>query len=166
MLQVANIVFCLNALLCQGCPQWSAVGGTDHHSEKIPTTTNSLKYQHKWKCLASITSWFTQQHIRMYIHSVYKESSRHYLSIEIKDHKFWKFKTHLYNHHSSKPGYVTAMHTRESCIFCVLMLPVVYPLKYLSNACLSCLDSSSCWNASYLECQNIIGVLHTSEQVS
>ena len=44
----------------------------------------------------------------MYIHSVYKESPRHYLSIEIKDHKFWKFKTHLYNHHSSKPGHITA----------------------------------------------------------
>ena len=29
-----------------------------------------------------------------------------YLSIKIKDHKFWRFKTHLYNHHSSKPGYI------------------------------------------------------------
>ena len=26
----------------------------------------------------------------------------HCLSIEIKDHKFWRFKTHLYNHHSSQ----------------------------------------------------------------
>ena len=43
----------------------------------------------------------------MYIHSVYKESPRHYLSTEMKDHKFWKFKTHLYNHHSSKPGHIT-----------------------------------------------------------
>ena len=43
----------------------------------------------------------------MYIHSVYKESPRHYLSTEIKDHKFWKFKTHFYSHHSSKPGHIT-----------------------------------------------------------
>ena len=31
------------------------------------------------------------------------------MSIEIKDHKFWKFKTHLYNHHSSKPGHITVL---------------------------------------------------------
>ena len=43
----------------------------------------------------------------MYIHSVYKESPRQYLSIEIKYHKFWKLKTHLYNHHSSEPGHIT-----------------------------------------------------------
>ena len=67
-----------------------------------------LKYQHEQKCLVSITSWFTQ-HICMYIRSVYRESPtpRHYLSIEIKDHKFWKFKTYLYNHHSSKPEHIT-----------------------------------------------------------
>ena len=98
------------------CPQWSAVVGTDHHSEKIATTQIKqpplqthwpvLKYQHEWKCLVSITSWFTQ-HIRMYIHSVCKESSRHYLSIETKDYKFWEFKTHLYSHYSSKPGHIT-----------------------------------------------------------
>ena len=36
---------------------------------------------------------------------------------------------------------------------------VVYPLKYPSNACLSCLDDgSSCWNAIYLECQNVIDI--------
>ena len=39
----------------------------------------------------------------MYVCSVYKESLRHSLSIEVKDHKFWRFKAHLYNHHSSKP---------------------------------------------------------------
>ena len=50
----------------------------------------------------------------MYIHSVYKDSPRHYLSIEIKDHNFWKFKTHLYNHHSSKPGHITAKRTCKS----------------------------------------------------
>ena len=40
----------------------------------------------------------------MYIH---KESPRHCLSIEIKDHKIWKFKPHLCNHHSLKPGHIT-----------------------------------------------------------
>ena len=40
--------------------------------------------------IVSITSWFTQ-HIHMYLHSVYKKS-RHYVSIETKDHKVWKFK--------------------------------------------------------------------------
>ena len=34
----------------------------------------------------------------MYICSVYKEFPRYNLSIEIKDHKFWRFKTLLYNH--------------------------------------------------------------------
>ena len=48
----------------------------------------------------------------MYIHSVYKESSWHYLSIEIKNHKFWKFETHLYYHHSSKPGYITGKYVQ------------------------------------------------------
>ena len=57
----------------------------------------------------------------MYIHSVYKESPRHYLSIEIKDHKFWKFKTHLYNHHSSKPGHITV----NLCIFVVISHAIV-----------------------------------------
>ena len=33
---------------------------------------------------------------------------------------------------------------------------VVYPLKYPSNACLSCLDNGPCcWNVFYLECQNV-----------
>ena len=36
-------------------------------------------------------------------------SPRHYLSKEIKDHKFWKCKTHLYNHHYLKPGHITGM---------------------------------------------------------
>ena len=57
----------------------------------------------------------------MYIHSVYKESPRHYLSIEIKDYRFWKLKTHLYNHHSSKPGHITAWSDpifRRSVIAC------------------------------------------------
>ena len=47
-----------------------------------------------------------------YVHSycVYTEgipyigNYSYYMSIEIKDHKFWRFKTHLDNHHSSKPG--------------------------------------------------------------
>ena len=37
---------------------------------------------------------------------------------------------------------------------------VVYPLKYPNNPRLSCLDNGySCWNAIYLWCQNVIGVL-------
>ena len=40
--------------------------------------------------------------MHMYVCSVYKESLRHCLSIGVKDHKFWRFKAHLYNHHSSK----------------------------------------------------------------
>ena len=47
------------------------------------------------------------QHICMHTHSVYKESPRYYLSIEIQDQKFWKFKTHLYNHHSPKTEHIT-----------------------------------------------------------
>ena len=50
----------------------------------------------------------------MYIHSVYKESPRHYLSIEIKDRKFWKFKAHFYNHHSSKSGHITVYRIVEN----------------------------------------------------
>ena len=42
----------------------------------------------------------------VYICSVYNEFPRYYLSIEIKDHKFWRFKTHLYNCHSSKPEHI------------------------------------------------------------
>ena len=42
----------------------------------------------------------------MYICSVYKEFPRHNFSIEIKDHMFRRFKTLLYNHHSSKPGHI------------------------------------------------------------
>ena len=42
---------------------------------------------------------------------------------------------------------------------------VVYPLKYPSNACFSCLDNGCCcWNAIYLECQNVRYL--TSKQVS
>ena len=45
----------------------------------------------------------------------------------------------------------------------VLFMRVVYPLKYPSNASLSCLDIGfCCWNAIYLECQNVIGVLPVS----
>ena len=44
-----------------------------------------------------------------YVRSVYKEFPRYNLSIEIKDHKFWRFKTLLYNHHSSKPGHIPAI---------------------------------------------------------
>ena len=43
----------------------------------------------------------------IYIHSVYKESPRHYLSLEIEDHKIQKFKTDLCNHHPLKPGHIT-----------------------------------------------------------
>ena len=53
----------------------------------------------------------------MYIHSVYKESPRHYLSIEIKDHKILKFKTHVCNHHSLNPGHITGNSTE-----CIAMM--------------------------------------------
>ena len=88
------------------CPKWSAVVGTDHHSEKIATTTNSLTTT-KISTFMKILSLNYQQNICMYIHSVYKESPRHYLRIEIKDHNFCKLETDLYNHHSSKPGHTT-----------------------------------------------------------
>ena len=45
---------------------------------------------------------------------------------------------------------------------------VVYPLKYLSNVCLSCLDNGplllEC--TIILECQNVIGVLLVSRCLS
>ena len=83
----------------------------NHHSDKIATTTNSLdstKYQHEWKCLTSIVNCFTQ-HICTYICSVYKEYPRHCLSIEIKDHNFWRFNSNLYNQQASKPGHIPEM---------------------------------------------------------
>ena len=47
------------------------------------------------KILVLIARCFTQ-HI---------QSPWHYLNTEMKHHKFWRFKSHLYiyNHHSSKP---------------------------------------------------------------
>ena len=67
----------------------------DHHSNKIATTTNSLtsaKSQHELKYLVLIASCFTE-HIHTYVRTVYKESPMQCKSIEIKDHKFWRFKT-------------------------------------------------------------------------
>ena len=81
------------------------VVGTNHHSDKAATTTNSLtstKISTWMKMLSLIANCFTQ-HMCMYVYSVYKNFPRHCLSIENKDHKLWRFKTHLYNHHSSKP---------------------------------------------------------------
>ena len=45
----------------------------------------------------------------MYICSVYKEFPRYNLNVGIKLQKFWRFKTLLYNHHSSKPGHIPGM---------------------------------------------------------
>ena len=45
-------------------------------------------------------------YVRMYVCSVYKEHPWHCLNIKTKDHKFWRFKTHLYSQHSSKPGHI------------------------------------------------------------
>ena len=56
------------------------------------------------------------QHIRMYIHSVYKESPRHCLSIESKDHKFWRLKICLYSHHPLKLGDIP-----DTCVVGLLM---------------------------------------------
>ena len=44
--------------------------------------------------------------MHMYICSVYKEFPRYNLSKENKDHKFWRIKTLLYDHYSSKPGHI------------------------------------------------------------
>ena len=42
----------------------------------------------------------------------------------------------------------------------VIIARVIYPLKSPSIAFLSCLDNDPCcWNATYLDCQNVIGVL-------
>ena len=35
-------------------------------------------------------------------------------------------------------------------------LMVIYPLKYPSNACLSCLENYSCWNVIYIECHRCL----------
>ena len=69
----------------------------------------------------------------MYIHSVYKESPRHYLSIEIKDHKFWKFKTHLYNHHSSKPGHITAFANHKNLKILKILCYMISLLNTVSS---------------------------------
>ena len=89
------------------------VVGTDHHSDKIATITNSLtntKISRRMKILILNSQLVYNTHT--YIHNVHKESPKHSLSIEIKDHKFWRSKTHLYNHHSSKPGHIPAI-----CLF-------------------------------------------------
>ena len=55
---------------------------------------------------------------------------------------------------------VIANHRGGAEVIITSFVRVVYPLKYPSNACLSCLDNGySCWNAIYLWCQNVIGVL-------
>ena len=82
------------------CPQWSAVVGTNHHSEKnshhsdrIATTTNSLtstknNINMNENVQSQLPAGLHNTYVCAYIHSVYKESPRHYLSIEIKNHKF------------------------------------------------------------------------------
>ena len=61
------------------------------------------------------------------LRSVYKEFPRYNLSTEIKDHKFWRFKTLLYNHHSSKPGHIPALleteleHTHTTYVYMYIL---------------------------------------------
>ena len=64
----------------------------------------------------------------MYICSVYKEFPRHNLSTEIKDHKFWRFKTLLYNHHSSKPGHIPVKVSSACFIVGLICIKVSYKL--------------------------------------
>ena len=46
------------------------------------------------------------------------------MSIEIEVHKFQKFKTNLYSHHSSKPGHIT-----EMSILVLLLLSLACNIK-------------------------------------
>ena len=120
-----------------------------HHSDKIATTTNSLTSTKIWKYLVSITSWFTQ-HIRMYIHSVYKEFPRHYLNIEIENHKFWKFKTHLYSHHSSKPRHITVHEMWLAQIFNNAQLRAKWLSQIFSNGQLHAMWVAQIFNSRQL----------------
>ena len=96
----------------------------------------------------------------MYIHSVYKESPRHYLSIEIKDHKFWKFKTHLYNHHFSKPGHITGRWVC-TCWRSLAFSSCGVSLSFSLHWSLVCSASANClcsWTVLYeeiLQCVNL-----------
>ena len=119
------------------CPQWLAVVGTNHHSDKMTTTTNSLtstKYQHEWKYLYSLASHFTQN-------KVSTRNPRHSLSIDIK---FRRFKTPVSNHHSPKPGHTLHMYKLLGFTQLIdsgpidLRLPVVYVVpsrKCCVNVC-------------------------------
>ena len=78
------------------CPQWLAVVGIDHHSDKIAITTNSLtniKNNINWIKILSLNCQLL--YIYMCVCSVYKECPRHCLSTETKDHRFWRTKTHF-----------------------------------------------------------------------
>ena len=61
---------------------------TDYHSDKIATTTNSLTSAKRSTQMKKFSLNFHLLYTtHTYIHKVYKESPRHFLSIEIKDHK-------------------------------------------------------------------------------
>ena len=83
----------------------------------------------------------------MYICSVYKEFPRYNLSREIKDHKFWRFKTLLYNHHSLKPG-----HIPDESILVILYdhaTSIDFLSDHISMKCF-CLESTS-GNAQHMK---------------
>ena len=64
---------------------------TDHHSDKIATTTNLLTSAKRSTQMKKFSLNYQQLYTtHMYVHRVYKEFPRHCLSKEIKDHKFWK----------------------------------------------------------------------------
>ena len=123
-------------------PQWSVLTTTQIKQPPLQTHLPALKYQHEQKCLVSITSWFTQ-YIHMYIHSVYKESPRHYLSIETKDYKFGNLKpiyitTTLRNLGTSLPtsSCKWPMHPTHQCvphITCTLVTYYIIDLLWLSS---------------------------------
>ena len=79
---------CCNNVL-EMWPQWSAVvsGGQyyiNHHSDKIAITINLLTSTKvsTWMKMLILNCQLLYTTLHMYIHSVYKESSRHCLSIE------------------------------------------------------------------------------------
>ena len=104
-----------------------------HHSDKIATTTNlliSTKISTPMKIFNLNCQLLYVTYICSYICSVYKQFPMYNLSTEIKDHKFWRFKAHLYNHRSSKPGHI----------------PIVIHWVFIStnaNACLPILHEST-----------------------
>ena len=62
----------------------------------------------------------------MYVRSVYKGSPRHYLSIEIKDHKFWRLNTHYITTTLQNLGtfLMYVCYSMYVCMYCVCMYEV------------------------------------------